>query len=244
MSLVPKLTLKHSDENEQDILYFPITQSVPDLTIYSLSNPIRVTAEGHAEWYLFNNKDYKPPLHGSIFPRGDIRPKRDSPDTDTVKSVKLLQYEIVIYENTDYKGRFMTLYGDVSNLDDVNFQHASSVRVIFGNWLLYDGTKYAGNNISITRGNHNFNSSPPVRYLSMRLAEIVINDSEGHPQIILHRDVENLSDIGIDIVPSIRVVYGNWALFQGVGYAGISAFYKPGSHHLDNQMISSVQLAI
>lgn len=235
----PKLTLKNKEQKE-----FPIYQSIPNLGIYNFCPNEASATGGGGEWLLYGNTNYEPPQIISITNESPTICLNCDPDS-RIKSVKLQEYEIVLYENRNYEGQFQSNFGINSDNSDVSETvtfSASSVRVVFGNWVLLDGPN--NRRINVTPGSYNM--QPDTSITSVQLAEIKLYDSCGVLKISLFRDVSNLSAVinfNQEDVSCIMVEAGNWAVYSEVDYTGNSTIYTPGPRiSLQSGSISSVRL--
>lgn len=181
---------------------------------------------------------------------------------DTISSVKLVSFEITLYEFADERGRSLTLTEAAPDLSEFNFSdQASSVQVINGTWTLFEHPNFTGKSIQIPPSNSPIlriciaagrmgvwnisctavtGSDPPsdnfgISSVRLDSGEITLYEQTGLMGRALTLTESETSLCQFDFngdVFSVKVVGGRWTLYEESDYGG-SSIQVDGSSNFD-----------
>lgn len=138
-------------------LELPLSESVSDLggIDFSIIGSLRVDS---GIWEVFSEIGFQGTSiviqPGSAYPNifeEMINCKSPKGQSLTLSSVKLLKGEIILYENSGFRGKGQPLTESTPNLMEFN-DSAMSARVISGTWELYEDVDFQGESIIRSEG--------------------------------------------------------------------------------------------
>ena len=173
---------------------------------------------------------------------------------DVISSVELVP-KIILYEHGGFKGRERALESSIGDLRSSDT--ASSVKVQFGTWKLWEHVNFTGRCYQVGPGDYD------IGIISAQIGNDVISSVELVPKIILYehggfkgRERALESSIGdlrssnfTDKVSSVKVQSGTWKLWEHINFTGRCYQVGPGDYdigiisaQIGNDVISSVEL--
>lgn len=143
----------------------PLSESVPDLLDFGVIGSLRVDS---GIWEVFTEVGFQglsiviqpgsayPDINKMInqtSPKGQFLTLKGQFLTQEIgiSSVKLLKGEIILYENSGFRGKSQPLTESTPNLMDFN-DRAMSARIISGTWELYENVDFQGASIVRSAG--------------------------------------------------------------------------------------------
>ena len=162
--------------------------------------------------------------------------------------------EAVVYDQPDFRGRNMTLRGEVPNFEKIGFNdRTSSIRILHGTWEFCTDAHFQGTCKTFAPGEYRDLGRQGDHISSARLVHgrhggghrVRIELFEGRDyngrSIGFDQTSQNLEKSGFnDKANSIVVEGGRWRLCSDAHGRGECREYGPGRHHLPHELRSRV----